>query len=1104
MQCPRCQHENPDNARFCGDCGAALEARACGACGAPVASGQKFCRFCGTPLDSLSASTRRPLPTSHDGERRQITVMFCDLVGSTALSAAMDPEDLRDVIGVYHACAAEIVARYEGFVAQYLGDGVLVYFGYPQAHEDDAERAVRAGLALVEAVGRLGVASERLQVRIGIATGLVIVGELIGSGEAKEPGAIGETPNLAARLQQMAKPNAVVIASSTRRLLGGLFDCQDLGTIEVKGFAEPMSVCQVLRPSAVESRFEALHAEQTPLVGREEEIELLLRRWRQAKDGEGQVVMLSGEPGIGKSRISAELLAELSNEHHIRLRYFCSPHAASSPLHPFASQLERAAGFAPGDSPNTKLGKLEALLTLSSKDLAEDVPVVAEVLSIPTEERYPPLNLTPPQKKERTLTALLVHLERLAGRQSVLTVFEDAHWIDPTSMELLERIVERVESLSVLLVITFRPEWEPPWVGLAHVTLHPLNRLNRREGAAMIEQLTGGKPLPREVADQIIVRTDGVPLFVEELTKTVLESGRLHDRDGQYVVAGPLPSLAIPTSLHASLMARLDRLAAAKEIAQVGAALGRDFSYELLHAVTPWEERALVGALDQLLKAGLVHGRGSPPDAVYTFKHALVQDAAYSTLLRRARQHLHARIAQVLEERLPDRAARQPEVLAHHFTEGQQLDRATGYWLKAGKQAAERSANVEAISHLSRGLEGLKTLPEGPERDQQELALQIAIGTPLIAVHGYHAPRTGAAYSRARVLCERLEEAEALLATLSGEFTYHFVRGDYGMMRQLAEDATHTSAHMADEALRLAAHRLSAITAMHFGAFPEARSEFETILSVYDPSRHRPPPVHYVHDPKVSALTYLALILWMLGYPEQARRSSIAAFQYARVLNQANLTAHVSAYAGAGLDELLGDTAAVRKHADAIIDLADQHSLHYWRLTGLILRGWVMAQEGAADRGLSLMRQSLTSRRGLGVGWYQIRYLCMLATTELQCGAAEAGLRIIAEAQDLVARNDEHLWEAELKRVEGELRRVQGVSGANIAVCFERALAMARGQSAKSIELRAASSLARLWRDQGKRSEARDLLESVYSRFTEGFDTADLKAAKALLNELSL
>jgi class 3 adenylate cyclase len=530
--------------------------------------------------------------------------MFCDLVGSTALSARLDPEDLRQVIGAYHACAAEVVARYEGFVAQYLGDGVLAYFGYPQAHEDDAERAVRAALALVEAVGQLGVASEKLQVRVGIATGLVVVGELIGSGEAKERGAVGETPNLAARLQALAKPNAVVVASSTRRLLGNLFDCQDLGTVEVKGFSGPVSACQVLRPSAVESRFEALHPEQTPLVGREEEIELLLRRWRQAKEREGQVVMLSGEPGIGKSRISAALFERLSNEPHIRLRYFCSPHAANSPLHPFASQLERAAGFAPEDSPQTKLDKLEALLTASSKDLAEDVPVVAEMLSIPIEGRYPPLKLAPQKKKERTLAALLAQLEGLAAGESVLTVFEDAHWVDPTSMELLERIVERVESLPILLVITFRPEFEPPWVGLAHVTLHPLNRLSRREAAAMIERLTRGKPLPQEVVDQIVARTDGVLLFVEELTKTVLESGWLQERGGQYVLDRPLRPLAIPTSLHASLMARLDRIAApAKEIAQVGAALGRDFSYELLHAVVPWEDRALLEACDELSKA---------------------------------------------------------------------------------------------------------------------------------------------------------------------------------------------------------------------------------------------------------------------------------------------------------------------------------------------------------------------------------------------------------------------------------------------------------------------------------------------------------------------
>jgi predicted ATPase len=498
-----------------------------------------------------------------------------------------------------------------------------------------------------------------------------------------------------------------------------------------------------------------------------------------------------------------------------------------------------------------------------------------------------------------------------------------------------------------------------------------------------------------------------------------------------------------------------------------------------------------------------VFQRGTPPDSIYTFKHALVQDVAYSTLLRGARQQLHARIAEAMERRFPERVSREPELLAHHFTEARQTERAISYWLKAGERAAQRSANLEAIRHLTRGWEALQTLPESPQRDRQELAYQIALGTPLIAVHGYSAQQTGAAYSRARVLCERLGEAEPLVATLSGEFVYHFVRGDYPMMRRLTDEARQVSQRLPNRLIRLASHRLAGITAMHFGVFPKARSEFEAILRLYDARQHRSQPVHFVHDPQVSALTYLAPVLWILGFPEQARRSSIAAFRCAAELDQANLTAHVHNFAGAGLDELRGDVRSVRTHAEAIVELADRHSLGYWRVNGLILRGWTMVQQGATEAGIALMRQSTADRAALGVSWYQARYLCMLAAAYAQAGRAEPGLGIIAEAKDLVARNDEHMWEGELARIEGELLRVRGASAPEIEACFMRAMGISRAQGAKSLELRAALSLARLWCDQGRRSDAGALLAPTFGWFTEGFETADLRAAKALLDEMT-
>jgi predicted ATPase/class 3 adenylate cyclase len=1043
---------------------------------------------------------------SRGAERRQLTVMFCDLVGSTALASRLDPEDLREVIGEYHKDIATVVGHFDGFVAKYMGDGVLAYFGYPQAHEDDAERAVGAGLEIVMTARPVPAApGGKLRVRVGIATGLVVVGDLVGAGEARERGVVGETPNLAARLQTFAEPDSVVIDASTHKQTSGIFEYEELGTVELKGFVEPVRAWRVRGESTIESRFEALHsaAALTPLVGREEEIELLFRSWAQAKAGEGRVILLSGEPGIGKSRLTVALQERLRDERHVRLRYFCSAHHQDSALHPTIGQLERAAGFERGDTPEIKLRKLEALLAPTSSPIA-DLPLVAELLHIPAGDLYPPSRLNPQRKKEETFAALLRQLVALTQRQPVFLVYEDVHWIDPSSRELLDRVVDRVAGLPVLLLITFRPEFRSPWTGQSHVTMLALSRLDRRQGATLAQRVAGNKALPGDTMEEIIKRTDGVPLFIEELTKAVVEVHAGQDSTKNARVTTALSGLAVPATLHASLMARLDRLGPGpKEMAQIGAAIGREFSYELLAAVAGQSEREMRDSLARLVTSELVFQRGPPPEAVYNFKHALVQDAAYSTLLRSDRQQLHARIAEAVEERFPDRVAREPELLAHHFMEARQIKHAVGHWLKAGERAAERSANREAIRHLTRGLEALNTLPENPERDRQELAFQIAIGTPLIAVHGYSAPQTGAAYSRARALCERLGEAEPLVATLSGEFVYYFVRGDYPMMRRLTGEARQVSERLPNPVIRLASHRLTGITAMHFGAFAEARSEFEAILRLYDARRHRSQPVYYVHDSKVSALTYLAPILWIVGFPEQARRSSIAAFQCAAELDQANLMAHVHNFAGAGLDELLGDAQGVRTHADAIVELADRHSLGYWRVNGLILRGWAMVQQGATEAGIGLMRQNAADRKALGVGWYQARYLCMLAAAYAQVGQAEPGRRVIAEAKDLVACNDEHMWEGELDRIEGELLQMQGGSAAEIEACFARSMALTRTQGAKSLELRAACSLARLWRDLGRRSDANALLAPIFSWFTEGFDTADLRATKALLDELA-
>jgi class 3 adenylate cyclase len=798
-------------------------------------------------------------------ERRQVTVMFSDLVGSTALSARMDPEDLREVISAYQKCVAETVERFGGFVAKYMGDGVLVYFGYPQAHEDDAERAVRAGLELIQVVGALKSIAP-LQTRVGIATGLVVVGDLIGSGEAQERGIVGETPNLAARLQGIAEPNVVVIAESTRRLLGNLFDLQDLGTNDLKGVAGLMRSWAALRPSSVESRFEALRTVTTPLVGRDEEIDLLMRRWAQAKAGDGCVVLISGEPGIGKSRIAEAIQERLSVEPHTRLRFFCSPYHQDSALYPSVAHLERAARLRREDAPNQRLDKLENLLGQATNDVREVAPLFADLLSIPTGERYPTLTVSPQKRKEKMLAALIAQVEGLSVREPVLIIYEDVHWSDPTTRELLDLLIDCIQRLRALLIITFRPEFSPPWIGRPQVTLVTLNRLLPRQRAEMIALVTAGKRLPREVADQIVERTDGVPLFIEELTKSVVESGLVTEAGDCYVMVGSAKALAIPTSLHASLLARLDRLAPTREVAQIGAALGRSFSHELISAVAQMPQHKLDEALDQLVGAELVFRRGTPPYAEYTFKHALVQDAAYSTLLRTRRQQIHGLIVSTLETQFPEIVASQPQLLAHHCAEAGLNEKSVGYRLKAGQQSVARSENAEAVEQLRKGLELLLSFPDSTSRQQQELDLRVALAPPLMATKGYAAPDVAETVARSRQLAGHLGRADYLVALLYGQWGIHLIRSEHLPALACAQEMEQISHREQKTVVILMARLYQAITRHALGEFASAFSLLKECVSLNDPAYRAASAALTPEDPYIMTLSWLALTLGRLGY----------------------------------------------------------------------------------------------------------------------------------------------------------------------------------------------------------------------------------------------
>jgi class 3 adenylate cyclase/predicted ATPase len=1033
--------------------------------------------------------------------------MFSDLVGSTALSARMDPEDLREVISAYQKCVAETVRRFGGFVAKFMGDGVLVYFGYPQAHEDDAERAVRAGLELVAAVGGLKTHA-LLQTRVGIATGLVVVGDLIGSGASQEQAIVGETPNLAARLQGVAEPNSVVIAESTRRLVGNLFELEELGAKNLKGIVGPVRAWAALRSSSIESRFEAFHASGlTELVGRDEELELLLRRWWKAKTGEGQVVLLSGEPGIGKSRLTAALLERLAGEPHTRLRYFCSPQHTDSALYPIITQMERAAGFAHDDTAQAKLDKLDALLAQNITP-RQDAARLAEMLLLPNDGRYPTLELAAQQRRQKTLEALTAQLEALSRSNPVLMIFEDVHWIDPTSLEALGPTVDRLRTLGVLLIVTYRPEFAPPWIGQPHVTALTVNRLGDWEIAAMIDRVTGNKPLPASIRLDIIERTDGIPLFVEEMTKAVLEAESEGDVR-KTAAAIPSSAVAVPASLHASLMARLDRLGHAKEVAQIAAAIGREFSHALLAAVVRKPETELNSALDRLIEAGLLFRQGLPPQATYLFKHALVQDAAYGTLLREPRRALHARIAETLESQFTEIAENRPELLARHCTEAGLIEKAAGLWGKAGQRSLERSALVEAAAQLTRALDQTATLPATPSLRREQIKLQIGLSNALMHVKGYAAPETKGAIEQARLFIEQSEalgeppeDPLLLFSALYGVWVVNYVVFNGDICRDLAAQFLTLAEKKRATSPLLMAHAIIGHTSLNGGDFNKAREHYDKGIALYDPSEHRPLATRFGQDIRVAILSYRSLALWLLGFPEAALKDAENSVKYGRETGQAASLMFVL-YVTDILHILCGNYSVATAQAQELFLVADEKGALLWKASGMMFEGCVLASTGKSSEAIERLTAGSIGYQSTGATTFLTWFLSYLIRAYLELGQFNDAWRRIGEMMTAVQTTKESWWEADLHRIAGEVAlKSPEPDAAKAEAYFERALAVARQQQAKSWELRASMSLARLWRDQGKVQQARELLAPVYGWFTEGFDTRDLKEAKGLLEEL--
>ena len=992
-----------------------------------------------------------------------------------------------------------------------MGDGVLAYFGYPQAHEHDAERAVQAALAIVEAAPKLvTTAGSPLHVRVGIATGLVVVGDLIGSGEAQERGVVGDTPNLAARLQSIAEPDMVAIAEGTRRLLGNLFELRDLGARDLKGIAGPTRAWAALRPSSAESRFEALHATGlTALVGREEEFDVLLRRWAKAKIGEGQVMLLCGEAGIGKSRLTAALLERLATEPHTRLRNFCSPQATDSPLFPIIGQMERAAGFAHDDKAQAKLDKLDALLaqTATSK---QDAALLAEMLSLANDGRYPQLELAPPQRRQKTFEALDAQLAALARQKPVLMIVEDVHWADPTSLEAFGRAVGRIATHRVLLVVTFRPEFSPPWIGQPRVTALTLNRLTGRDIEAMIDRVAGNKSLPASIRQDIIERTDGIPLFVEEMTKAVLEAGS-EAAAAQAVAMAPSPVAAVPASLHASLLARLDRLGPAKEIAQIGSAIGREFSHALLAALAGKPEAQLASGLDRLVATGLLFRQGAPPHATYLFKHALVGDAAYGTLLRERRRVLHAQIAETLESQFPDIAENQPELLARHSTAAGLIEKAASLWGKAGQRSLERSALVEAAAQFTRALDQIATLPATPALRREQIKLQVALINPLIHIKGHSAPETKAAAERARLLIEQaetqgepLEDPLLLFSVLFGFWVANLVAFNGDVVRDLAAQFLALAEQQRATIPLMVGHRLVGVSSQFTGDIVDGRAHCDQALALYDAAKHRSLATRFGQDIRVSILSFRSIALWMLGYPEAALADVDEALKGAHEIGHAPSLMYALAHTSL-THVLLRNYVAADAQALQLVAVAEEKSAPLWKAWGRTAQGSVLAATGKASDAVHQITSGITAYRSTGSTLWLPIWLSELAVAYAEFGQHDDARRCIDEAIVAVERTKERWPEAEVNRIAGEIALMGPRNdSAKAEAYFERALAVAREQHAKSWELRASVSMARLKRDHGKRDEAHDLLAPAYNWFTEGFDTFDLKEAKALLDALAL
>jgi class 3 adenylate cyclase/predicted ATPase len=1089
MQCGRCAHVAPPEAEFCPECGDRLAAR-CPRCGTSNAATHKFCTKCGLPI--RAESEPRPAPTvTEDGERRQLTVMFCDLVGSTALASTVDPEDMRAIVRGYQQACAAVVARFDGHVAQYLGDGLLVYFGYPQAHEDDPSRGVRAALGIVEAIAPLN-----LSVRVAVHTGMVVVGA-VGSTAKPEQLALGDAPNLAARLQALAEPATVVVSDATHRLTERGFQWRSLGIQSLKGFPRPMAVWQVTgETTGLDQARGAPARAMAPLIGREAELSLLHRRWEQAARGDGQVVVLTGEPGIGKSRIAESFLEQARVPASATLRFFCSSYHQHSALHPFVASIGNAAAISADEPVAHKLDKLEQWLARLGQE-AQTGALFAALLSIPFESRYPPLELTPVAVREKTFGAIEDLVIRAAAAGATVLVVEDVHWIDPSSASLLERLVDRMPALRALLVVTARPEFTAAWTRLPHVTHLTLNHLARRETAELVAHVAGAGVLAPALVEQIVERAAGIPLYVEEITKAAIES------DAEPGAGGPERRLrVIPATLRDSLMGRLDRLGRAKEIAQAAAVIGREFDEELLSAITDLPADVRHEGLERLRQAQLVGARAHAARTVQYFRHALIQEVAYQSLLNATRRRYHLRIAEALERRFTEGAHGEPETIAHHFTEAGADDRAVLYWHRAGQRAAQRSANLEAIEHLRQSLALLAKRLPSPERAGQELSVLITLGPALMATRGWDAPEVREAYSRALALAEETGRSVDLFPAVWGRWLVAHAGGEAQLARDLLDQLFALLHDRDDRSLLLQAHHAAGSTMCSDGELAKTMEHIDTGVALYRFETDREHALVYGgHDPCVCAQSIGALTELVRGNLRRAQELSEAALVLAARVGHVPSVAHADVYR-AELTHILREPREAAARSQRVFEMASEKGIAHYRAWALMMLGWARVMHGDVDAGIGTVEEGVTALRTTGIRYHLPHRLTVRAEALLAAGRTHAALEAIEEAIEAVGRTGDVWYESEVLRVKAEIlqSRVSPDIGAAQA-CLDQALALARARGARFWELRAASALARLLAAQDRHDVARSVLVPALRGFGEG-ELTEVAEAKALIERL--